>query len=41
MTGSRSDIWAGRFVFAFGIMLFEGIEEDNLVRGTRGPRNHG
>jgi len=41
MTRSRSDVWEGRSGFAFGITLSKVIEEDNVIRGTRGPRNLG
>lgn len=41
MTGNRSDVWEGRFGFAFGITLSKVIEEDDVIRGTRGPRGPG
>ena len=41
MTGSRSDVWQRQFGFAFKIRLFKGIEENDLIQGTRGPRNQG
>ncbi len=41
MPGSRGDIWKSRFGFVVGITLFEGIEEDDLIRGTMSSRNQG
>lgn len=38
---SRSHVCTMRFGFGFGIMLFKGIEEDDMIRDTRSPRNQG
>ena len=37
MTGSRSD---GRFGLALGITIVKGIEDNDLIRGTRAPGDH-
>lgn len=41
MTGNRSDVDRFGFKFGFGITLFKGIEEDDLIQGTRDLRNQG
>ena len=41
MSRSRSDARMIRFEVVLGIMLFKGIEDDDVIRDTRGPRDQG
>ncbi len=41
MTGIRSDVRKTWFGSILELILFKGIEHDDLIRDTRGSRNQG